>query len=102
VAISCRYGEPARPDCFPHGFMNANYTCNCWDKTIYKGPTCKESCVDVRVPHLGVVAWLCSYATASCLAHSVLVWLVLHAPCVCAPPVNHKKGKYSVMFAWPL
>lgn len=39
------YGEPARPDCYPHGFMNPNYTCSCWDETIYKGPTCKESCV---------------------------------------------------------
>ncbi len=39
------YGEPARPDCYPHGFMTPNYTCSCWDETIYKGPACKESCV---------------------------------------------------------
>ena len=39
------YGEPARPDCHPHGFMTANYTCSCWDNTIYKGVECKESCV---------------------------------------------------------
>ena len=39
-----RYGEPARPDCYPHGYMTANYTCACWDPTIYKGPTCKENC----------------------------------------------------------
>jgi hypothetical protein len=28
--------------------MTENYTCSCWDETIYKGPTCKESCVQVR------------------------------------------------------
>ena len=47
LRVGCRYGEPARPDCYPHGFMNPNYTCSCWDETIYKGPTCKESCVQV-------------------------------------------------------
>ena len=39
------FGEPARPNCFPHGYMTANYTCACWDNTIYKGATCGESCV---------------------------------------------------------
>jgi hypothetical protein len=41
------YGEPPRPDCYPHGYMTEHYNCSCWDDTIYKGPTCKESCVQV-------------------------------------------------------
>ena len=39
------FGEPTRPDCGPHGYLNANYSCTCWDETIYKGDTCGESCV---------------------------------------------------------
>ncbi len=27
--------------------MTEHYNCSCWDETIYKGPTCKESCVQV-------------------------------------------------------
>jgi hypothetical protein len=38
-------GEPPIPDCAPHGYMTEHYNCSCWDDTIYKGATCKESCV---------------------------------------------------------
>ncbi len=54
-----QYGEPPRPDCYPHGYMTEHYNCSCWDDTIYKGPTCKESCVRVgAVGSLLLAGWL--------------------------------------------
>ena len=44
-AMEGTFGAPAVPECFPHGYLNANNTCTCWDETIYKGTTCGESCV---------------------------------------------------------
>lgn len=37
VSVEGRWGAPPLPDCYPHGFMTKNYTCECWDNTIYKG-----------------------------------------------------------------
>ena len=39
------WGEPPIPDCAPYGYMTEHYNCSCWDNTVYKGPTCRESCV---------------------------------------------------------
>lgn len=49
------YGAPARPECAPHGRMNDNYTCSCWDYTSYKGvrvrvlSVCESICESVHV-----------------------------------------------------